>query len=105
MGFKSMVSEDRRKTFLNQDFFGSKLRVEGKEISVMVDNDKLKEKQGGQDLAVAESQTLFFACAEDLPPRRSPGSSLEVNGRICTIDEWSEDMGLATVVLRETITA
>lgn len=104
MGFKDMVAADRSAVFLDLEFFGETFRVEGTEIAVMLDNDKLKQKQGGQDLAVAESGTLFYARCEDLPPRRSPGSSLNVNGRECTIDDWQEDMGMATIVLRETIT-
>ena len=103
MGFKEMVAQDRLRVFINPDEFGDKLRVEGKEIDVMLDNDQLKSKQGGQDLAVAESATLFYALAEDLPKRRIPGSTLNVNGRVCTIDDWTEDMGIATVVLREPI--
>lgn len=103
MGFKEMVAQDRQRVFINPDEFCDKLRVEGKEILVMVDNDQLKSKQGGQDLAVAESATLFYALSEDLPKRRIPGSTLNVNGRVCTIDDWTEDMGIATVVLRETI--
>lgn len=103
MGFKEMVAQDRLRVFINPDEFGDKLRVEGEEIAVMLDNDQLKSKQGGQDLAVAESATLFYALAEDLPKRRIPGSTLNVNGRVCTIDDWTEDMGIATVVLREPI--
>ena len=104
MGFKDMVSRDRMAVFLDLDTFGERLRVEGKEIPVVMDTDKLKEKQGGQDLAVAESSTLFFARVEDLPKRRSPSNFLNVNGRECVIDEWTENMGIATVVLRETVT-
>lgn len=103
MGFKEMVAADRESVFLNLDFFGEMHRVEGKRIPLMIDNDELKERQGGQDLAVAESSTLFYARAEDLPPRRAPGSSININGRECLIDDWSEDMGMATVVLRENI--
>lgn len=105
MGFKDMVSNDRLSVFLDTHTFGESLLVEGKEIPVVLDSDKLKELQGGQDLAVAESATLFYARVEDLPKRRSPGSSLKVNGRLCTIDEWQEDMGIATIALREPITA
>ena len=54
---------------------------------------------------MAESATLFYARAEDLPPRRSAGQSLNVNGRECLIDDWKVDMGMATVVLRENIIA
>ena len=105
MGFKDMVSADRMRVFLDFNTFGERLRVEGQEIVVVLDSATLKELQGGQDLAVAESATLFYARVEDLPKRRSPGSSLNVNGRECIIDEWHENMGVATIALRETISA
>lgn len=104
MGFKDMVAADRLGVFLDQFFFGETFRVEGKPIPVVLDNDELKHRQGGQDLAVAESGTLLYARVEDLPSRRTPGSNLNVNGRECVIDDWQEDMGIATIVLRETIT-
>lgn len=102
-GFKDMVAADRSAVFLDLDFFGEEHRIEGRTITIMLDSDELKERQGGQDLAVAESATLFYARTEDLPPRRSPGSVLNVDGRECIIDAWAEDMGIATVVLRENI--
>ena len=102
-GFKGMVAEDRSRVFLDLDFFGQPATIEGKTISIMLDDDTLQELQGGQDLAVAESATLFFARSEDLPPRRPAGNSLNVNGRICTIDKWTEEMGMAMIVLRENI--
>lgn len=104
-GFKDMVAADRAAVFLDVDFFGEMFRVEGKMIPLVLDSDELKERQGGQDLAVAESGTLFYARCEDLPKRRPAGSSLNVNGRECIIDAWSETMGMATVVLRENIVA
>lgn len=105
MGFKDMVAADRANVFLNAEFFGVEATIEGRCVTIVLDNDELKERQGGQDLAVAESATLFYARCEDLPPRRAPGSSLNVNGRECIVDDWQEDMGMATVVLRETINA
>ena len=103
MGFKDMVAADRAATFLDPDFFGEKFRVEGKEITIVLDVDELKARQGGQDLAVAESATLFYTREEDLPPRRSPGQSININGRECIVDDWKVDMGIATIVLRENI--
>ena len=81
MGFKDMVAADRSAVFLDLDFFGEEHRIEGKTIPIMLDEDALRVRQGSQDLAVAESGTLFYARTEDLPPRRSPGQSLNVNGR------------------------
>jgi hypothetical protein len=103
MAFKDMVAADNAATFLNEAYFGERCRVEGKTISIVIDNDELKERQGSQDLAVAESSTLFYAKVADLPPRKAPGSSLNINGRECIVDDWKEDMGMATVVLRENI--
>ena len=105
MAFKDMVAADNVATFLNEEFFGEAYRVEGKTILIVIDNDELKERQGGQDLAVAESATLFYASVADLPPRKAPGSSLNINGRECIIDDWKEDMGIATIALRENIVA
>jgi hypothetical protein len=105
MGFKHAVQSDNQRIFLDLEFFGERYRVEGREIVIVLDSDKLKEKQGGQDLAVAESATLFYARVDDLPPRRAPGECLNVNGRECIVDEWTEDMGMATVALRENICA
>ena len=104
-GFKDMVSSDLLGVFLDIDTFGEIYRIEGKEIKVVIDNDELKERQGGQDLAVAESATLLYARTEDLPSRKAPGENLNVNGRECLIDDWQEDMGLATIVLRQNIVA
>lgn len=104
-GFQDMAADDIMAVFLNLDDFGEKYRVDGRDIVIVVDNDELKERQGGQDLAVAESATLFYARTADLPPRRTAGENLNVNGRECVIDDWQEDMGMSTVVLRENIVA
>ena len=105
MAFKDMVAADIAATFLNEDFFGEVYRVEGRNIRIVIDNDELKERQGGQDLAVAESSTLFHASVADLPPRKAPGSNLNINGRECIVDDWKEAMGVATIALRENIVA
>lgn len=103
MSFKEMVAADRAATFLDLDFFGEMYRVEGREIPIVIDDDALIRRQGGQELTVAESSTLFYARVEDLPHRRPAGQSLNVNGRECTIDDWRVDMGMATIALRENI--
>lgn len=103
MGFKDMVAADSAATFLDPEFFGELYRIEGREIFIVLDDDALIRRQGGQELTVAESSSLFYARAEDLPPRRSAGQCLNVNGRECIIDDWRVDMGMATIALRENI--
>lgn len=101
--FKDMVKADRIEVFLNIDEFGEIHTVEGKPIQIVIDNDELKERQSGQDIAIAESSTLFYARTEDLPRRRPAGESMNIDGRECLIDDWQEDMGMSTIVLRQNI--
>lgn len=103
MSFRDMVASDVKNVFLDINTFGEIHRVEGKDIPIVISNDELVKRQGGNDLAVAESGTLFYANAEDLPPRRSPNQNLNVDGRECIIDAWQVEEGVAIIVLRETI--
>lgn len=103
MSFKDMLAEDLSNVFFDAETFGEWYRVEGKKILIVIDNDELKERQGGQDIAVAESSTLFHAQVKDLPSRRPPGHNLNVNGRECIIDDWQVSAGMATIALRENI--
>ena len=102
--FKAMVETDRRRTFLNLDEFGEKHTVEGRAIAAVLDDNALKERQGGQELSVAESSLLLYAAVEDLPARRPAGEGLNVDGREYIVNDWSEDMGIATVALGQTVT-
>lgn len=103
-GFKAMVDRDIRGVFINFAEFGETRIIEGCETVIVVDQDELKRRQGGQDLAVAESGTLFYARSDELPARRAAGETLTVDGRVCLIDDWKEALGMATVVLRQNIT-
>ncbi|MEF2589903.1 MAG: sugar ABC transporter ATP-binding protein [Oscillospiraceae bacterium] len=102
--FKEMVAKDVRSTFLNLEEFGEEHRVEGKTITAVIDENALKERQGGQELSVAESSLLLYAAVEDLPARRPAGEGLNVDGREYIVNDWSEDMGIATVALGQTVT-
>lgn len=98
------IEADRRRTFLNLDEFGEKHTVEGRAIAAVLDDNALKERQGGQELSVAESSLLLYAAVEDLPARRPAGEGLNVDGREYIVNDWSEDMGIATVALGQTVT-
>ena len=102
-GFKEMIAKDIKAVFMDFDFFGENHTVEGKSVVIIIDDNALKEKQGVQDLAVAESSCLIYAHVEDLPKRRSAGQCLNLDGKEYLIDDWTEDMGLATIALRANI--
>lgn len=99
-GFKQSVQDDIGAVFLNLEEFAEIHAVEGRDIAVVIDEDKLLERQVNL-LGDAESSVLFYAAAEDLPPRKNPGSVLNFDGREYTVDSWTVSQGLATVALGE----
>lgn len=102
--FKEMVSNDLCMTFLNLEEFGEEHQVEGKTIPAVLDENALKQRQGGQEFGVAESSLQLYAAVEDLPARRPAGEGINVDGREYIINDWSEDMGIATIALGQTVT-
>lgn len=100
--FKDMVAKDRD-IFLNLDELGEEHDVSDKTIICVFDDKTLRERQGGAELAVAESSILLYAKCEDLPSRKGFGAELMVDGRPYMVNTWDEDMGMATVTLSTTI--
>lgn len=100
MGFKEMVDADRA-VFMDVDFFGSQHTVEGKKVTVVVDDDALRQRQGGQEMTIAESTLLFHAKTEDLPKGLAPGKTLNFDGKECLVDDVVQAMGIAAVTLRQ----
>ena len=100
--FKDMVEKDRD-IFLNLDEMGEEHDISGSTITCVFDDKALRERQGGAELAVAESSILLYARCEDLPARKGFGAELMVDGRPYLVNTWDEDMGIATVTLSATI--
>lgn len=94
--FQDMVMADRD-IFLNLDEFASVHRVDGKEITCLVENvdmDSIANFDGlGRDAISLHAKT------EDMPGSRISGDSLNVDGRDYTILRWDEAEGIATVML------
>lgn len=101
--FQEMVERDRWLVFLDLDEFGEEHKVEGKTITVVLDDDALRQRQGGQELAVAESSLMLYAAVEDLPRRRPAGEGLNIDGREYIVNDWREDMGIATIALGQSV--
>ena len=98
--FKEQMQRDLS-VFLDLDVFGEAHEIEGKPTTICIDNDRLIEMRGGAQLGLYESFLLFFANAEDLPPRKPAGSVLNVDGREYTVDSWSVTEGMAQVILSQ----
>jgi hypothetical protein len=98
--FKDQVVKDIELVFLNLDEFGETHEVEGREITIVIDDDALITRKGAE-LGVAESSLLIFARCEDLPERKAPGSAINIDGREYIVDDWTESTGVAQIALSQ----
>lgn len=96
---KDLIASDIDLIFMQLDDFGETHRVEGKEITIVIDNDTLTEMKNGNILGVAESDLLIFARTEDLPGEKAPGSAINIDGRECNVDLWTENLGITQIAL------
>lgn len=74
-GFKDMVERDLSAMFLDVDFFGETYRIEGIEIPIVMDNDELKVRQGGQDLRWLRVPPFFMPALRIFRPAVLPAKA------------------------------
>jgi hypothetical protein len=87
-------------TFINQDEFATLLVIDGKEVSVVSDNDLLKKynsKNDEEGLAVGE--LLFHAKKSDFEEELFIGKTMKLNKDIYRISDLQESAGMYTVTL------
>lgn len=101
MSLKEQIERDLDAVFLNLDDFAERHRIEGTEISVVVDNDQLNKLKKGQILGLVEADMLLMGKAADFPADLEPGRLLNVDGREMLVELSGEDMGLVEVALRQ----
>lgn len=99
--FKDMVAHDIDTTFLNTDEFAELHIVEGKEIPVVMDDDRLTTLKQGQILGLVEADTLLMGKVSDFPSEMEPGRLLNVDGRELIVTNTGRDMGLIEVALSQ----
>lgn len=99
--FKDMVAHDLDATFLNTDEFAELHIVEGKEIPVVMDDDRLTTLKKGQILGLVEADMLLMGKVSDFPADMEPGRLLNVDGRELIVAKASRDMGLIEAALRQ----
>ncbi len=96
---KEQIKEDSS-IFLDCADFADLHTVEGKEIAIVTDNDRLAELKAGNENALTEADILFYAKTEDLPPKRGYGRMLNFDGKDCFIVYWENNIDIAEIALK-----
>lgn len=104
MGFKDQIRKDLDTVFLNVDEFAELHRIEGRQVAVVVDNDRLTNLKKGQILGLVEADMLILGKESDFPRDLEPGRLLNVDGRELLVMNSGRDMGLVEVALSQSRT-
>lgn len=101
--FQDLVEQDIAEAFLDEECFASRHTFDGKEILCVCDDASFSKHAA--ELGVQDSGVRLFVESIEVGSPRRAGDSLEFDGELYEIEEWLEDMGVATITLRANMTA
>lgn len=103
MGFKEQLLNDLDSVFFNQEEFAETHIINGVEVDIVVDNDKLAELYISKESHTEELFTdsvMFYVRKKDLDFEPVPGQYLEYDGQGMLIsDVKADDSESYTIVL------
>lgn len=85
-------------TFVNDDEFAVKAMIEDEEVSVVIDNEKLAERQSNNHTEGLNTEELLFSVIKSrlsFYPR--PGNRVRVDGALWNITNVQPDEGLLII--------
>lgn len=100
MSFKDMISADLN-IFLNIDEFGEIHNIDGKDYTLIIDNDQLKERSKKEYDGISVGEVLFFVTKEAFGKKPSPGSPMTFNSKQMYVFDSREDMGMYEIILSQ----
>ena len=100
MDFKAMMDADIKEVFINEDEFAEWHTINGQQILMIVDNDRLFKRMQGEFGNVVECDLLFFCKVSELNLKLRPGSVITYDNQYSTIIDVKEVDGRYEVILQ-----
>lgn len=97
MGFKDQVNADLD-VFLNLDEFGELHTINGVQLNIVIDNDKLKERQAKAQYGY-EGDLLFYVAKVSYGDLPAVGQIVRFDGEIYRVSDVQDAAGLLTITL------
>lgn len=100
-GLKEQLGNDLN-VFFNMGEFAEVHNIDGVDLSAVIDSDILKTRSNDKSEqydGVYASRIAVYTKAADLPERPVYGQQLRLDGKLYTVMECSEEMGVLEIVL------
>jgi hypothetical protein len=101
VSFKDHIAHDIKTTFLNTGEVAEDVVISGKPYTVVVDDDRLKERQASDYNGILEGEVLYFIEASALPKMPAVGEVQIFRGRQMFVSDSKHDMGMYEVILTQ----
>ena len=98
--FKEYLSSDMA-VFINENEFGETHRIDGKNISIIIDDDKLVERQNGAFDGIGIGTILYFAKVDDFEKPPIIGASQKFDGKFMIITSVISADGMYEIMLSQ----
>lgn len=102
MNFKDMVRQDVKNIFLNPDVFGESHIVDGNEMTIIIDENELTEREKKMKTlaeGLHNKQLLIYVSEDDFGPEPLIGRLIELDGSYYTVTDVANEDGIYSISL------
>lgn len=102
MNFKDMVRQDVKNIFLSPDVFGESHIVDGNEMTIIIDENELTEREKKMKTlaeGLHNKQLLIYVSEDDFGPEPLIGRMLELDGSYYTVTDVANENGIYSISL------
>ncbi|HQB39393.1 MAG TPA: hypothetical protein PL053_08990 [Deltaproteobacteria bacterium] len=97
MSFKDQLQSDLA-VFINVDEFGELHTINGVQLNIVIDNDKLKERQAKAEYGY-EGELLFYVPKAAYGAAPAIGQVITFNGDVYRVADVQENIGMYSITL------
>lgn len=98
MSFKDQVAKDNSTVFMNSDDFAELHNLNGRDVTIVIDNDELKKRQAEFDGDYI-GDVLIYVPVDALPAEPKPQELMRLDNRQYTVESAKKSVGMYEIVL------
>ena len=99
MTLAEQILTDNESVFLELEDFAEVHRIDGVEVNISVDSDRLDELKASGNTSVDGADYMFFVRSREVK-KVNPGGIINFDGRECKVVYWTENKGISSVAIQ-----
>lgn len=100
MSLKDIIKADIKTVFFNDDEFAEDHNIDGRKVSVVVDNETLKKRNQKEYDGILQADILYFIKDEDVNRKPVVGQVQRFDGKIYSVFDVKYDSGVYEIILQ-----